>query len=336
MCGDASQPRIMTEAELRDTLVRVPATREGGDDFFGHFLYVQELINGNYSSALNHGLELLQLCQRLAPDAYERIHKGTPYYWLGMTAFLVHDYQTAAFFFDAGVSEDLRMGADPVANSTPGLRFIQIEADQPDQAAQQLVQATREKVERAIAEYNARPGRPAGVPPLQLNGVRERFLRPAVSAGGERLRTLATAFISFFLEWDHRSLLMKLRGGEGTTEPFFLHLFKGCLLFESLLKANPTNAVPPNTQLGRVLQHLHQELGIPHDIQTTNFTFPAIMASLPTADNSIPTAIEFAARVRNTLGHDLGWNAALDTATYNRLAGMVASSCLHAIACLYR
>ena len=315
--------------------MRVPVTREGGDDFFGHFLYVQELVNGNYSSALNHGLELLQLCQRLAPDAYERIHKGTPYYWLGMAAFLVHDYQTAAFFFDAGASEDLRFGADPIANSTPGLRFIQIDADQPGQAARQLVQATQSKIERAIEDYNARAGRPTGVPALQLSEIRERFLRPAVSIGGERLRTLATAFISFFLEWDHRALLARLRVGEGTTEPFFLHLFKGCLLFESLLKANPTKA-PPNTQLGQVLQNLHRELGIPNDIRTTNVTFPSILASLSGADDSMPTAVEYTARVRNTLGHDLGWNASLDTPTYNRLTGLVASACLHAIACLYR
>ena len=186
MCGDALQPTGMTEDELREALLRVPATREGGDGFFGHLVFVQELVQGNYSSALNPGLELLQLCQRLAPEAYGRIHKGPPYYWLGMAAFLVHDYQTAAFFFDAGASEDLRMGADPAGNSTPGLRFIQIEADQPDQAALQLVRATETRVERAIIDYNSRGGRPACVAPLQLIEIRERFLRPAVSAGGER------------------------------------------------------------------------------------------------------------------------------------------------------
>lgn len=326
----------MSEDELRDALLQVPCTRKGGDDFFGRFIYVRELIDGNYASALNHGLELLHSCVCLAPEAYARIHKGTPYYWIGMAAFLVHDYQTAAFFFDAGASEDLRMGADPVANPTPGLRFIQIEVDQPAQAALQLVQATHEKVERAIAEYNARSGRPPSVRPLHLDEIRNRFLRPAVSAGGERFRTLATAFISFFLEWDHRSLLTKLRVVEGTTEPFFIHLFKGCLLFESLLKANPTRAVPPNTRLGQVLQQLHQDLGTPHDVQTANVTFPEILTSLPAEDESIPTAIKLSARVRNTLGHDLGWNASLDTTTYNRLASMVSSSCLHAIACLYR
>jgi len=336
MCTDDSRPGAMTETELRDALLNVPLTRQGGDIFFGQFQYVQDLLAGNYSSALNHGLELMQHCQRLAPEAYRRIHKGTPYYWLGMAAFLVYDYQTATFFFDAGASEDLRLGADPITNSTPGLRFIQIESDQPDQAARQLVQATQSRIELAISDYNGRAGRPNSVPKLQLAEIREVFLRPAVSAGGERLRTLATAFISFFLEWDHRSLLTRLRVGEGTTEPFFLHLFKGCLLFESLLKANPRKPIPSNTQLVQVLQNVHRELGIENDIRTMRITFPSILLSLPAANESLPTAIEFTTRLRNTLGHDLGWNASLDTHTYNRLAGMVASSCLHALACLYR
>jgi hypothetical protein len=329
--------RMMTERELRESLLHVPRTRKGGDDFFGQFQYVRELFAGNHSAALRQGLELLQQCHRLAPEAYRDIHKGTPYYWLGMAAFLVNDYETATFFFDAGTSEDLRLGADPVTNPTPGLHFIQIEGDQPNQAARGLVQATQARVESAIADYNARPGRPPSVPVLQLTEVRQSFLRPAVSRSIHPWRTLATAFISFFLEWDHKSLLITLRVSEGTTEPFFLHLFKGCLLFESLLKANPANR-PPRNQLGQVLQHLHLALGVPNDVRTTGFTFPDVLTSLPAGDDPIPIpiAVEYTGRIRNTLGHDLGWNAPLDTSNYNKLAGLVASSCLHAIACLYR
>ena len=44
MCTDNSRSVGMTETELRDALLRVPLTREGGDDFFGRFAYVQELV----------------------------------------------------------------------------------------------------------------------------------------------------------------------------------------------------------------------------------------------------------------------------------------------------
>ena len=311
----------------------VGASQDGktANDFFGAFPYVQELIRGNYSAALHQGIGLLEKCQQLDPAAYKVIHKGTPFYWLGTAAFLVHDYQSALFFYDTAVSEDLRAHAHPVTNSTPGLRFIQIEGDQPEQAARALVQATQARVQRAIDEYNTRPGRIH----LRIEDVRERFLRKALLPEGKHLRTLATAFISFFLEWDHRMLLAKLRVEAGTTEPFFIHLFKGCLLFESLLKANPINAPANDCTLGDTLQHLHVELGIPHNLAIGRVTFPVIVAALPLADDSIRTAIELTGKIRNTVGHNLGWEAALDTATYDGLASRVAASCLHAIGCLY-
>src|SRR3970040_2396775 len=54
------------------------------------------------------------------------------------------------------------------------------------------------------------------------------------------LRTLATAFISYFIEWDFRKDHFEYGVKQGTSEPFFSHLFRGCVLFESLLRHNPT------------------------------------------------------------------------------------------------
>jgi hypothetical protein len=324
----------LTIDELRNMLMQAASAPAAANDFFGRFSYVSELVNGNYSAAFDHGFALLRHCQEVAPEAYAKIHKGTPFYWLGTAAFLKHDYETAVFLYDAAVSEDLKIDADPVANSTPALRFIQIEGDQPEQAARLLVEATQRKLEIAIGKYNSLPGRAKA--PLQLSEVRSCFLRRAVSNGGEHLRTLATAFISFLLEWDYMSALMTLRTSEGTTEPFFIHLFKGCLLFESLLKANPKNRPTIGQTLGPVLQHLSSDLGTPHDIKIGNTDFPTILASLPTAGDSVSIAIEYTGKIRNTVGHDLGWKASLDRASYDSLDAKVTSACLHAIACLYR
>jgi len=326
----------LTDDDLRNLLTRAANDPKAANDLFGRFAYVSELVGGHYSAAFDHGFALLHHCREVAPDAYAKIHKGTPFYWLGTAAFLKHDYETAAFFYDAAASEDLKIRADPITNSTPALRFIQIEGDQPEQAARSLVEATQKRVELAIHKYNSLLGRPAAVPQLQLSEVRECFLRRAVSPGGEHLRTLATAFISFLLEWDYMSALTTLRTSEGTTEPFFIHLFKGCLLFESLLKANPKKT-PTSSTLGRVLQELHSDLGIAKNIKIGNgIDFPTILASLPSADESITTAVEYAGKIRNTVGHNLGWKASLDASAYDSLAARVACSCLHAIACLYR
>ena len=326
----------ITIDQLREGLSEVATNPTAANDFFGTFHYLEQLLNGNSCAAFDEGIELLQQCRRIAPDDYAKVHKGTPFYWLGTAAFLKHDYEIAVFFFDAACSEDLRIGAHPIHNSTPSFRFILVEADQPAQAARSLVEATQKRLERVIADYNCLPGRPSGVAPLQLKEIRDSFLMPAVLPSGGGLRTLATAFISFCLEWDYMSALITLRPCEGTTEPFFLHLFKGCLLFESLLKANPKKPPKSAENLGKTLQYLRSELGTAHNITIRQVDFLTILASLATAANSIPMAIEYAGRIRNTVGHHLGWKAPLEPGTYDSLASRVACACLHAIACLYR
>jgi hypothetical protein len=66
-------------------------------------------------------------------------------------------------------------------------------------------------------------------------------------------RTLVSTFISFLAEWDYRSRLIDLSDA-GSKEPFFSHLFRGCLLFESLLKANDCKP-PTRRTLGKMLKH---------------------------------------------------------------------------------
>jgi len=337
--GDSEiRVRRLEEAELAEMFRQAGAgTIEDADRFFNGFRYVWELQNGNYSLALDLGLSLLARVKTVDADIYDTIHKGTPLYWLGMAAFLVHDYQTATFFFDAAVSEDIRAGRDPVNSPTPSFRFILIEGDQPGQAAQALVMVTQTKIEEAIADYDARPGRSSAISELTLFHIRDSFLKPALSRGKESWRSLATTFISFFLEWDYRSKLLDLRVGAGTAEPFYLHLFKGCVLFESLLKTNPHN--PPSLglkTLGKVLDQLSSDLSIAGALRIGNTTFPEVVRDLSSADKKIETAILFAGRIRNTVGHNLGWQADFDRSQYDLLAGMVASACLHAIACLYR
>jgi hypothetical protein len=338
MSEQQSQWRNLGDTEFRSMFLKAASGQPGdADAFFGSFKYVADLLQGSSSMALDQGILLLEKCRQIDANAYRDIHKGTPFYWLGTAAFLVHDYQTATFFFDAAVSEDIRIGADPINKSTPALRFIQIEGDQPQQAARALVMATQVRIEEAIANYNNRSGRPASLVDLELSQIRDSFLRTTVSKGNENWRSLSTALISYFLEWNYRMTLIELRTGDGTVEPFFIHLFKGCVLFESLLKANPKDT-PPLTAptLGPVLQYLSSPLGIPRNIAIGNTDFPAVLADLSSADDSITTAVKFTGRVRNTVGHNLGWKVALDKSQYDLLARMIASSCLHAIACLYR
>src|SRR5712692_5804099 len=101
----------ITSEELRNQLMQAASDPGAANAFFGRFSYLGELIAGNYSASFDQGCDLLRLCQGVAPEEYGRIHKGTPFYWLGTAAFLKHDYETAVFFYDAAVTEDLRINA---------------------------------------------------------------------------------------------------------------------------------------------------------------------------------------------------------------------------------
>jgi hypothetical protein len=181
--------------------------------------------------------------QKNDPGVYERIHKGTPFYWLGMAAFLVNDYETATFFFDAAVSQDIRAGTQPLGQSSPALRFIQVEGKQPGQAAQRLVLALQVRIEDAIADYNSRD-RPLEISDLELLHIRQSFFTPALTRGRANWRSLATTFISYFLEWDYRARLLDLRVGDGTAEPFFLHLLKVASFSRAYSKLTPRTFRP--------------------------------------------------------------------------------------------
>src|SRR5262249_21648642 len=86
--------REIADDELQRMLLSACAA---GDtvDFFGKFEY---FAPDHPFITLERGEALLRKCQQLAPDVYKTLHKGTPFYWLSQAAFLVRDYETAAFY----------------------------------------------------------------------------------------------------------------------------------------------------------------------------------------------------------------------------------------------
>jgi len=294
--------------------------------------YPVSLINsGSYSQARGLLLYLLHRCKNIDLVSYSEIHKGNPFYFLGIASYLMHDYQTATFFFDSAVSEDLRYGADAIKNPKPSTRFLALEGSEDDQAAKQLTQFAESKVQRSLNIYNLLY---AQHPDLTIVNLREKFLFPALSPNSPPgWRTLATVFVSFFLEWDFRNELIELQPYQGTSEPFYIHLFKGCVLFESLLKENPSKNCTAKT-LGKALGNLYKELGLESPPKISS-TFKEILDDVLHIDNSIETAINFTGKVRNTTGHRLSWNEHISKLAYQQLFEMIAVSCLHAIAVLY-
>ncbi len=284
----------------------------------------------HYAQAVDKGLAFLAETKKFAPTEYDNNSKGTPFYWLGIAAYLSHDFQTATFLFDAAVSEDLKH--NPTRHDAPALLTMQLQPakDEAPHAAAEIVAPVIQRIEATLVSYNGRAGHHI----LTLDNLRKQFLTHVLASQQPHLRTLTTTFISFFFEWDYRSRLIEVSEA-GSREPFFMHLFRGCLLFESLLKENPTKK-PTKKTLHPILQELLTELYITRQLKTSSTSFESILSSV-TAAQSISDTIESTDKTRNTLGHNLAWIAtSLNATKYDSLVENIAISCLHVISCLYK
>jgi hypothetical protein len=291
--------------------------------------YYAQIINYQFPAAVDTGLSLLNQTKQFAPEKYANEPKGTPFYFMGIAAFASHDYQTATFFFDAAVAEDVINY--PEDNNKPALLFMRLEKTELGEAAQQVVNIVIAKLGAALEDY---VGRKDSRKNLTLDHVREHFLDHLQRSS---LRTLTTTFISFLAEWDYRLQMIDLTHREVSREPFFTHLYRGCVLFESLLKENPVVQVKKTDALGEILKmpQLKERLGIINKVDTYCSDFEELVQLL-TANMPPETAIECTAKTRNALGHNLVWaTQSLDRERYDLLANNIASSCLHVIACLY-
>jgi hypothetical protein len=267
------------------------------------------------------GLSQLNHARTNQPKVYAT-PKGTPFYFMGIAAFASHDYQTAALFFDAAVSEDVRHY--PNDNNTPALLFMRLSKTEQGQAAQQVVDIIVGRLKAALENYAGRKDNKR----LTLDEVRDHFLNHLKRP---HLRTLTATFISFLAEWDYRLQMIDLTV-DVSREPFFTHLFRGCLLFESLLKEKTSNK---KVTLAPLINVHRKALGVSNAVKTSSSDLQAILQQLK-PNEPMRAAIQCTAQTRNTLGHNLVWAVtSLNRSNYDLLANNIVASCLHAIACLY-
>jgi hypothetical protein len=297
-------------------------------DLFDHiYPYRGRIDEERYSRGIDEALDLLAHVRNFAPTNYECEHKGVPFYIMGYAALASHDYSAASLYFDAAVAEDIKNF--PLIDDKPSLSFMRLDDRGQEMLATRIIREIITNADELIADYNQR----VGARNITLDELRSSFLRPIISSPEAHKRTLVTAFISFIAEWKYSTKVIDLIR-QGSREPFFMHLFRGCLLFESLLKAQSKKPVTKNT-LRQILQHdLFAELGLINvDVQESDFN--NIIAGLrPTME--MPATINSVGKARNTLGHNIVWiTTDLNVTTYNLLVKNVAAACLHAVSKLY-
>jgi hypothetical protein len=304
------------------------------------------LVTKFWNTYNNKPLEKIQVgqlstCKTIDPNAFTKIHKGHPFYFIGITSFLMEDFQTAVYFFDASMTEDINAGADPKDRAKPSTRFLMMEGEINGHTAQPLAAVAKAQVQRAITYYLGCTTTSGQTLKLDIEEVRNNFVyRSIATKDRPGWRTVATAFISYFIEWDFRNRHFEYGVKQGTSEPFFSHLFRGCVLFESLLKHNPSIPIRENTLNGMLNQKDVRAVLNTNPIQGKGggsaFTLEDVFDELKKSTHTIDEALKVTYSARNTLGHNLGWDSSINQEQYQRLYFSIAASCLHVIACLWK
>lgn len=283
---------------FRDLDLKGPAD---GDRFFETFGPGNLVLFADRPFERFHDYEaLLAALQAEDPAKYEVIHKGTPYYFLAWTAFELRNHEKALFYMDAAVAEDIRK--DPARwLEQPAAAFLTLQAPRA-QVAARVAAEIQNSLDAQLDRFNAI----SGLAPLDRDAFVEEFVKPLLN--DLSTRTIVSAFYTFMLEfWDrYRELCLRSAEG-GSVEPFVTHLFKGGLIFESLLKQlypNKDDGDPAKT-LGQIFR-------------TTAFQADFLASVSPSADslrqafngitgNDIQSAFDTTSRLRNTTGHNLVW-----------------------------
>lgn len=314
------------------TQFQIAASQGKGTEFFQQFNFGILVQYRQPLFAYNEILRVLRECRDADQKAFRDIHKGGPYYWLGMAAYMFRDYETSVYFMDAAVAEDLRR--DPGSSDTPAMLFITLRGDHPHQAAKEFVAMSEDLIGGYIQTYLKYQGRGSAFPDLTIQDLRSEFLYKAIQPASRRLRSVATALLSFLLESSLRKVQLDNVPNPSSFEPFILHLFKGGLLLESLIKLNPKNP-PAGKTLAPALNHVSSELGIPSGLVISANELQDVIDQASAATWTIENAFQISGRVRNTTSHSLGWEVQLTFDQYGALVQHLSVACLHTISSLY-
>lgn len=269
-------------------------------------------------------------------EKYFYIHKGTPFYFCGILSFEVEAYDRAAFYFDAALSEDLKnkpQNYDEFAAHA----FYTLNNTYANPVVQYPVNKLRPKINDLINEYNSLFTNNT----LTLDFIIENFLKKKLNE--KEYRSIIPAFYVFITESERRLFQLKVRSGiGGSIEPFILHLFSGCLIFETLLR-QIYSSHSSSLGLGVILQDpfVKQDLGYYTNGQNLiKFTGGVrktlqdiINHILPYLNGKDPVdrcfTITYA--LRNVTAHTLSWPDIFTSKNYEDLYKSVTFSILYLI-----
>jgi hypothetical protein len=257
---------------------------------------------------------------------FKNIHKGTPYYFLGWSAFQLRDFSKAMFYMDAAVNEDLKIPyhQETKKATSPSLAFFLLstllESGRKPSGFKVIHSKLIEVVEQTLQKYNAN-----GKRIITIKDFRSKFVKDLLFSDSKQ-RTLLTALYTFLLEYAEKEKQIKLRSDAGgSIQPFINHLFDGARLLESLLKRI---SVKTDT-LGDIINcnHVVLDLNLTEVFSGKKTLADAKQQYLALSKSKFQNQ-NFACAyiIRNTTGHSLLWGDLFDKDTYEILYNSLVNS----------
>lgn len=255
---------------------------------------------------------LLDILFAIDAKQFKNIHKGTPYYFLGWSAFQLRDFSKAMFYMDAAVNEDLKIPFHKESKkaTSPSLAFFllstSLESGYKPSGFKKLHLKLIEIVEQTLQEFNA--NRKSNI---TIEDFQSKFVTKLLYSGPKQ-RTLLTALYSFMLEYAEKEKQIKLRSDTGgSIQPFINHLFDGARLLESLLEEMGSKGETLKRKIDDLRKRDSAFSVTSFDILFTNGKWPDTLADAKqkyielSGNNFQDQNFACAYIIRNTTGHSL-------------------------------
>ena len=310
-------PAMQSQLEaMRQAFQSFDATNlQDGDRFF------EVYGPGNSTSQIDRPLErfhdyelMLIILSGDDRDKYKQMHKGTPFYFLGWLAFEIRNYEAANFYMAAALSEDKRKSSGQpfdVWIQNPAGQFMLLQQGNQASYVTTIMSAF---VQNAINLFVSKHPKSS----FRIEDFTANFSRKFIQDGAY---SIVTALYGFIMEHEDRykNLLLTSANIEAT-EPLLLSLFKGGLIFESLLKHYyPNNSGQSIRTLGGFSRNASFQADFPGcNLSQSCNSLQAIVDRATEFDYK--TTFENTSKLRNTTGHKLLWdNVFNDVENYKKL-----------------
>ncbi len=275
--------------------------------------------------------ELLHKIRIQNIEKYDKIHKGTPFFWIGWNSFLIKNYDQAIFYLDAALAEDRKNHTKWMINPedrkpyptwflSGAAMFLRLGSigyrrfyDKGYSSAPELFNL----IETELNRFNS-----VNTSNITISEFINSFVDELID---EDNTVILTTLYTFIFQKEDIIDMIRYKGKYGgTIEPIILHLFKGALIFETLIKKQYKGN---SNTLGRILSESDTETRYNYNFRSGECSASLLedifdFISL-NDDNTAETAFHITCKIRNTTAHNLIWNDIFTVDKYNKLIDKV-------------